>query len=1548
MYRHSIFAILIGILILDSLGAESLIRFEKQILNEEFYAEGANFGDVNGDGAMDIVYGPFWYAGPDFKSRHTLYEPKAFNINGYSDNFFSYVEDLTGDGAADVLVLGFPGKEARLYVNPGKGVKEVKTWPMHHVADIVDNESPEFVDVDGDGSKEILCSREGRFGYYKATKGRETEAWQWVPVTTAVGVQRFTHGLGLGDVDGDGKLDLLETQRWWKAPSEGTGEWTPHRFQIGGSGGAQMFAYDFNGDGKNDILTSLNAHQFGVTWFENQLGAKDSAQWTPHLIVGKEPWENPYGVSFSQPHALSLADIDGDGVKDFVTGKRYWAHNGKDPNEQAPKVLYWFQTQRTKAGGVEFIPHLIDSDTGVGTQLVTGDINGDGLIDVLVGNKHGLRVLMQKREEVNASRFAQFQPKKIYGEESIRASAYQAGQKVEDSVKNMIVPPGFQVESIASEPGLVQPIAFTWDEKGRIWVIEGNTYPKRAPEGEGKDRILILEDKDGDGKFETRKVFFEGLNLASGIEVGYGGVWVGSAPYFYFISDKNGDDIPDAAPQVLLDGWGYQDTHETLNSFIWGPDGWLYGCHGVFTHSKVGKPGTPEEKRIPLNAAVWRYHPTQHVFEVFAEGTSNPWGLDFNAQGDFFTTACVIPHLYHIVPGGRYQRQAGQHFNPYTYDDIKTIAKFRHFAGKLTENTHWGARLGQSNLAVKVDTDAAGGGHAHCGLAIYQADQFPAMYRGTLLFGNLHGHRLVQNGVENHGSGYEGFRRSDFLKSHDFWFIPVTQKVGPDGSLYISDWYDKQICHQNDPLVWDRSNGRMYRVSYDQAQAWKGDLRQQSLDELLDSALHAKNEWFSRMARRILAERVQEEKLKLSEVLEHRLIAEAKDSVKAHFLKLTLTGLKTETLPQGIDLGSKDEVVRVFSVRHLWNRLTLKPEKLEAELLAQLETLAANEKSPGVRRELASLTQKLDLGQRVGILRSLVKQKSDANDHNIPLLAWYGLEPVIGESPNLGAEFIALTEWTQLKGFIARRMAASEEGRMALLSELSKIKSSELRDEMLGVLLKELKVASKIAIPSQWSSLYEEIKKGEKSPQVLEKLEILSAYFGGEEAQATWLQKLKNKGEALEVRKDALGLLVAVRYQPLSAAIAGLLRENDEPLISDLIRALQAFSDQSTPKLLVDLYSKLSTEQKLDAITVLTSTDGGAVALLEAIKKKAISDSVLSPFITRQLQASKNEPLQLLLKEIKGSRNVQKPQFAEQRQKWKAILTPEKLKKADLAKGKILFQGSCAACHQLNGEGVYVGPDLTGSNRGNLDYLLENVLDPNSMIGRDYQLNVFQTKDQRVLSGMVKSESAESWTLILPGGAQSTVKRDEVASREISQLSMMPEGLFDALGEENVVHLVAYLQSGAVQQGEAAKPLEAEELSPKVNHGQIQAQPMGGFKLGQWSGQQQLWWTGGRVGDQLTLQLEVPEEGKYRLAGVFTYAHDYAVVEFFLDGKEIHEPMDFYDSSVQVSSEIELGEFVLTKGAHELSIRISGKNAKATPALMVGVDYLSLMPLTKP
>ncbi len=412
------------------------------------------------------------------------------------------------------------------------------------------------------------------------------------------------------------------------------------------------------------------------------------------------------------------------------------------------------------------------------------------------------------------------------------------------------MPEGFSVGLFAGEPDIHQPIAMCLDDRGRVWVAEAYIYPRRHPhrgpllpndqKAKG-DRILIFEDTNADGKFDKRTVFMEGLNLVSGLEVGFGGVWIGAAPYLLFVPVKDGEDKPAGPPQILLDGWGWHDTHETLNTFTWGPDGWLYGCHGVFTHSRVGKPGTSDDQRVPVNAGIWRYQPTRHVFEVFAHGTSNPWGLDFDDHGQAFCEACVIPHVFHIIQGARYQRQGGSHFNPYTYADIQTVA----------DHLHW---QGANPWAGNERSNSTGGGHAHCGLMIYQGGAWPQEYRNKLFMGNIHGRRLNMDVPKPKGSGYVVSHGSDFLLANDAWARFINMRYGPDGNVYLIDWYDKQACHRNEPEVWDRSNGRIYKISYRGTKPVLVDLRKKSDAELIDLQLHP-NDWYVRHARRILQER---------------------------------------------------------------------------------------------------------------------------------------------------------------------------------------------------------------------------------------------------------------------------------------------------------------------------------------------------------------------------------------------------------------------------------------------------------------------------------------------------------------------------------------------------------------------------------------------------------------------------------------------------------------------------------------------------------------------
>lgn len=415
------------------IAAERLLHsFTKKQLTDEFWAEGAYFGDFNQDGKMDIAYGPFWFEGPKFTSRHEYrpanqsfrrkrpdgsdesipgYEGARGVNNAYSDNFLTFTYDFNGDGWTDILIYGFPGKEAVWYENPKSRAGH---WQQHIILSVLDNESPGFGDVTGDGKPEIICCSEGYIGYAEADWVGPGRPWKFRPISPKSDYQRFTHGHGYGDVNGDGRIDLLEKGGWWEQPTSLANDplWIKHSFQFG-EGGAQMFAYDVNGDGLNDVITSLVAHGYGIAWFE-QLRENGKITFREHIIVNKESTENPYGVKFSQPHALDLIDVDGDGLKDIITGKRFWAHGSTgDIEPNAPAVLYWFKLVRNKDKAAEFIPYLIDNDSGVGTQVIAGDINGDKMPDIIVGNKKGAFVFLHETKKVSKAEWEKAQPKPI-------------------------------------------------------------------------------------------------------------------------------------------------------------------------------------------------------------------------------------------------------------------------------------------------------------------------------------------------------------------------------------------------------------------------------------------------------------------------------------------------------------------------------------------------------------------------------------------------------------------------------------------------------------------------------------------------------------------------------------------------------------------------------------------------------------------------------------------------------------------------------------------------------------------------------------------------------------------------------------------------------------------------------------------------------------------------------------------------------------------------------------------------------------------------------
>jgi putative membrane-bound dehydrogenase-like protein len=951
-----------------------------------------------------------------------------------------------------------------------------------------------------------------------------------------------------------------------------------------------------------------------------------------------------------------------------------------------------------------------------------------------------------------------------------------AGLDPEEAARVMTVPPGFEVTLFAGEPDVVQPIAMAIDDRGRVWVAEAYSYPRRVPDDQARDRILIFEDTDGDGRFNTRKVFADHLNLVSGLAVGFGGVWVGAAPNLMFIPDGDNDDHPDGPPQVLLDGWGQHDTHETLNTFTWGPDGWLYGCHGVFTHSLVGKPGTPRDRRTPINAGIWRYHPTRHAFEVFARGTSNPWGIDFDARGQLIITACVIPHLYHMVLGGRYERQAGQDFNPYTYDEIKTIADHRHYLGA---NPHGGN--GRS--------DSAGGGHAHSGAMIYLGDSFPPEYRGSLFMNNIHGARINRDVLKPSGSGFVGSHAPDFLMANDAWSQIVHLEYGPDGSVYMIDWYDKNQCHHNEVNAHDRTNGRIFKFNHGQRIVSPFDLGKLKTEALVAMQTRP-NEWYARHARRILQERGADlEAQAMLLQLEFRHLDDPGIQLRILWTRLAVGGLDN---PDAIarKLEAADSSIRAWTIQ-----LATEKGPPPKTILSKFEGMSKNDPSPMVRLYLASALQRLPLEDRWDILVGLLGHSEDISDHNLPLMYWYAAEPLAAVDASRALRLAASSRIPRVQEFLARRVGSlgTPESLAVLVEDLGRAPSSSHRETLLLGIEEGLRGRRQVSMPSDWPKVFASLM-ADKEARVRSRAVALALTFGDPTARTTLRGVLADAKADLAARRDALAALLKVKDATLPSLLRSLLF--DPALGGQAVRGLSAYDDPSTPDLLIGAYATLGQPERRDALNTLSARKDWARALMTAVESGKLPRADLTADLVRQIRNFKDNEIDTRISRVWGAVRETSADRARSIARYKGILTSKPTSPPDPSLGREVFARCCQQCHTLFGVGGQVGPDLTGSNRRDLDYVLSNVLDPGALIGKDYLAHIIATADGRILTGIIRAEDKDTITLVT-ANETITLPKSDVEERRQSEQSMMPEDLWTPLSEKEIRSLVSYLAGPA-------------------------------------------------------------------------------------------------------------------------------------------------------
>jgi putative membrane-bound dehydrogenase-like protein len=951
-----------------------------------------------------------------------------------------------------------------------------------------------------------------------------------------------------------------------------------------------------------------------------------------------------------------------------------------------------------------------------------------------------------------------------------------------EAAASIQLPAGFQATLFAAEPDVVQPMSITFDDRGRMWVVECRSYPKWLPADakEGKDRILILEDQNGDGRHDKKTVFLDkGVNFSS-VEYGFGGIFVTSVPRLLFIPDANGDDIPDGPAQVLLDGFDLEAVHNVVNGLVWGPDGWLYGCNGILSKSRIGKPGTPDSERIPMNCGIWRYHPTRQEFEVVAHGTTNPWGLAFDDRGEAFLTNCVIEHAFHVVPGAHFKRMFGQDFNLHAYELMQTCADHIHWAGGTWE----GSRSGTGKHGE------AGGGHAHSGAMIYLGDQFPEDYRNCLFTLNIHGQRLNVDKLERHASGYVARHRPDFAQSRDPWFRGVCVKQGADGAIYYTDWSDTGECHNYDDKTIQRENGRIYSVRHGGMPSAPEDvskLRPNQLPLWLGSSDQVR----ASQARRVLQQKAATNSL--NDFERQAILALAKIQ-KAPRPTARLQGIWAAHACGLLDEGTRlalmsdpDDTVRGWGVR-----LELEDRSASPAVLAKLTELSASDKSPYVRLQLASGLQRLPLASRMNVAKGLVSHSEDADDNNLVLMVWYAIEPLVAGSDDEALSVAAVTRLSKLRQFIARRLATGESPRFApILRWLEEVASdvTAQRDIVTG-LHTALEGRRGVKPNEAWTKSAQRLAMSSDAA-TRELSRKISLIQGNDEAFEYFSKVVQDKREDGGSRERALSALVSTRRP----AVAGLLLASldDATLRASAIRGLAGFDNDDASSAILKRYAALSDAEKLDAISTLTAREKSAQSLVEAVKAGTIDKRDLSEFDIRQLQRFKSPALKLLVNDVFGA----KPSSAERARQIAEM--KEKIQSADVAtakaeRGRKVFQKNCSTCHTLFGVGRQVGPDLTGAQRTDLDYVLINVMDPSALVGHAYRVTIVVLQDGRVISGIVKSEDDNTLTMET-GSDRVVVAKQDIDERQQQSVSMMPEGLLGRLTLTEIRDLVKYLAS---------------------------------------------------------------------------------------------------------------------------------------------------------
>ena len=957
----------------------------------------------------------------------------------------------------------------------------------------------------------------------------------------------------------------------------------------------------------------------------------------------------------------------------------------------------------------------------------------------------------------------------------------------EQAVKMFQVQDGFEMQLLAHEPVVAQPLFMTWDARGRLWVVQYRQYPFPAglkvvkydqylravfdkvppppPHGErGLDKITVFEDTDGDGRFDQHKDVITGLNIATSVAVGRGGIWVLNPPYLLFYPDANGDDVPDGDPEVRLSGFGLEDTHSVANSLKWGPDGWLYGANGSTTTGVVNSDVT---KNVAFQGQmIWRYHPETRVFEIYAEGGGNTFSVDIDKVGQVFSGTNHGNTRGMYYPQGSYAEKGwakhGPQTNPYAF-------------GYFDHMRHEGADVRFPHTLV-----------------VYEGGRFPPRFDHAIVAGNALHNRIWASTMSADTSTYRTVDMPLLCVTADHWFRPVDVEVGPDGALYVADWYDSRLTHVDPRDNWHKGSGRIYRLQPRDAAPLKPfDLAKSSADELIELLGHD-NKWFRQQAVRVLAERGDRGVLPR---LRELIVGDDPRALEALWTTYRLGG-PDESLTL-VGLRHKNEHVRRWTVRLLGD-----DRRAGDGAAAEMAKLAATEPSVQVRTQLASSAKRFPAEVGLPIVRALVERSEDAADLHQPLLLWWALESkTTTDRDAVLALFREPGFWSLpiVDQFLVERTMQrySMSGEAADLQTCAKLLTlapdAKRKNRLMAGLLEAFRGRRIDGLPPELAAAIDDYQES------LGKSDLaLALRLGKPAAIAEALKMILDEKADKPTRLAYVEILGQIRQPKSVDALLGLLgKTSSHSLKRAGLEALMNYDDPKIGETVMRLYhGALPDEQgvRTTAQKLLGSRPTSALLMLRQVDDGLIAKSSLPQDVVQTMSLHADPEVKKLMAKHWGKIRATP---AEKQEQIKRLYALVRQGGGNPTTGHALFAKKCGVCHTLFGEGGKTGPDLTGYERTNLDFLTTAVADPSAAIREEFTSFAVTTADGRTLTGLITEQTTRTVTMRGADNRPVLLNRDDIEELTALPISLMPENQMNELKDQEIRDLFAYLMSRA-------------------------------------------------------------------------------------------------------------------------------------------------------